>query len=352
MAEGLGEDERAWAAHKREFVADSRDDAAQLREALADAREEAADNREADLDAWEEQLAERAVELGEPVEGSPASAERTAARAARARAREERADFRLHRGEATISRDDASLRRIGDGQPTRLAMAFAGIAEQLYSADNFEDVLQRIAEAAVHTVTGCDVASVTLLEDGSYRTAAATDASATAVDAAQYQAEEGPSLDACRVPLVYAASFPDERWPVLAARPVEHGVLSAVSYQLAPSAPDAESGTGALNTYGATEYSFDDAAQQIGYILAAHASVAARAVGERSTLEGMGRALQDALLTRDVIGQAKGILMERLRITPDDAFDVLRDSSQRLNVKLREVARRLTETGELHRGKG
>jgi hypothetical protein len=69
--------------------------------------------------------------------------------------------------------------------------------------------------------------------------------------------------------------------------------------------------------------------------LAAHASVAARAVDERSTLQNLGRGLQQALLSRDVIGQAKGILMERLKITPEDAFDLLRRSSQHLNVKLR-----------------
>ena len=103
-----------------------------------------------------------------------------------------------------------------------------------------------------------------------------------------------------------------------------------------------------MNTYGATPDAFDVDAQEIGSILAAHASLAARAVGERSTLEGLGRQLQDALLTRDVIGQAKGILMERLRITPDDAFEVLRHSSQRLNLKLRDVARRLTETGDVN----
>ncbi|HEY3339465.1 MAG TPA: ANTAR domain-containing protein [Propionicimonas sp.] len=350
MSETPGDEERDWAADKRDFVADSRDEAAQLRDAVADAREEAADNREAELDAWEQQLAERSAALGLPVEDTPATADRTAARANRARGREERAGFRVRRGEASLNRDEASARRLGDGRPTRLALAFAGIAEQLYGADTVEDVLQRIAEAAVDTVAGCRVASVTLLEEGGYRTAASTDATATAVDSAQYRVGEGPSLEACVVPVVYAASFPDDRWPVLGARPLEFGVNSALSYRLAGAAPDAESGSGALNTYSATEEGFDDAAQEIGYILAAHASVAARAVGERSSLEGTGRQLQDALLTRDIIGQAKGILMERLRITPDDAFDVLRNSSQRLNVKLHEVARRLTETGELNHG--
>ncbi len=61
----------------------------------------------------------------------------------------------------------------------------------------------------------------------------------------------------------------------------------------------------------------------------------------------MSRHLHEALGSRDVIGQAKGILMERLRLTPEEAFDVLRRSSQRLNVKLREVAAALAETGEL-----
>ena len=63
-------------------------------------------------------------------------------------------------------------------------------------------------------------------------------------------------------------------------------------------------------------------------------------------LEQLGGQLHDALSSRDVIGQAKGILMERLRITPDDAFDALRRASQRLNLKLREIAHNLVETGE------
>jgi AmiR/NasT family two-component response regulator len=53
------------------------------------------------------------------------------------------------------------------------------------------------------------------------------------------------------------------------------------------------------------------------------------------------------LSTRDLIGQAKGILMERERLSAGQAFDWLRRASQGLNVKLTEIARKLTETGEL-----
>jgi hypothetical protein len=87
-------------------------------------------------------------------------------------------------------------------------MVFADIAEQLYGADSFDDVLLRIADAAVSTVAGCQMASVTLSERSGYRTAASTDSAATAVDHAQYQAHEGPCLDAVNAPMVYAEAFP------------------------------------------------------------------------------------------------------------------------------------------------
>jgi ANTAR domain len=69
--------------------------------------------------------------------------------------------------------------------------------------------------------------------------------------------------------------------------------------------------------------------------------------GNGTSLELLDPRLQSALLSRDVIGQAKGILMERLKRSPDEAFEMLKKSSQRLNLKLREVARRLADTGEL-----
>jgi ANTAR domain len=341
-----GGEERAWAADKRDFVADRRDEIADERDRVADTRDRTADDREAELDKWERHLDARAAELGVPAEESGASAQQ--ARAGLSQARQNRNDARAKRSIAAADRDESRKRRQADAPPTRLAMVFADIAEQLYDADSFDDVLSRIAEAAVSTIAGCRMASVTLFERSGYRTAASTDPAATAVDQAQYQIHEGPCLDAIDAPMVYAQSFPDERWPTLASRPTESGVQSALSYRLAAaSSGTTDSCGGSLNFYGVIPDAFDDTAQEIGLILAAHASVAARAVNERTTLQSLGRDLQQALLSRDVIGQAKGILMERLNITPEDAFDLLRRSSQNLNVKLRDVARGLSETGEL-----
>ena len=347
MSTGSVDEERAWAADKREFVADRRDQVADERDRVADTRDQTADNREAELDKWERQLDARAAELSGTAEDSGASAERAESRAGRSQARQNRDEAQAKRTIAAADRDESTKRRQADAPPTRLARVFADIAEQLYNANSFDDVLLRIANAAVSTIAGCRMASVTLCERSEYRTAASTDPAATAVDHAQYQSDEGPCLDAVDAPMVYAQSFPDERWPTLASRPTESGVQSALSYRLAAaSSGTADSGRGSLNSYGVIPSAFNDTAQEIGFILAAHASVAARAVDERSTVQSLGRDLQQALLSRDVIGQAKGILMERLEITPEDAFDLLRRSSQNLNVKLRDVARRLAETGE------
>ena len=228
-----------------------------------------------------------------------------------------------------------------------LAAAFAEIAQFLYAADDVEDVLLRIAEAAVSTVAGCRMASVTVSEAGAFRTVASTEAAARATDEAQYQADQGPCLDALTEPVVYAPSFPDGRWPALASRPLEFGVQSAASYCLAgASSVVGRSFGGSLNSYALTAEAFSDEARAIGLVLAAHASVAARAVHDRVALEQLGQNLRAAVSSRDVIGQAKGILMERLKITPEAAFDLLRHSSARLNEKLRDVAARLAETGE------
>jgi hypothetical protein len=114
----------------------------------------------------------------------------------------------------------------------------------------------------------------------------------------------------------------------------------------APASLSAARTAGSLNTYGFELDAFKDEALEVGLILAAHASMAASAVGERGTLQDLADNLNKALLSRDVIGQAKGILMERLKITPQDAFDALRRSSNRLNEKLHAVALNVAETGQ------
>ena len=347
MAAEPGDEGSAWAADKREFLADSRDETADARDATADDRDATVDAREVKLDQREEQLDVRAGELGMQPEETPAT-ESVATRIARTRASQDRSDLASTRDDEKMLRDEAIALRLAESRPTLLAAAFARIAEHLYDAESTDEVLARIAEAAVATVAGSEAASVTLQEAGTYRTTGSTAEAATEIDQAQYDADEGPCLDAVTTPIVAAPSYPDDRWPRLGSAPPDHGMQSSVSYQLKwTNREDAEAGTGSLNIYGQTPDAFDEAAMEIGAILAAHAYLAARAVGERASLQQLDQHLQEALLSRDVIGQAKGILMERLKLTPDKAFEILKNSSQRLNLKLREVAHNVTETGEI-----
>ena len=365
MAAHSPEDESQWAAEKRDFVADWRDELAAERDAAADARDLTADERESALDERERLLDLRAAELALTAHEAERS-ERAEASAARDEARHERDEAHGARELAAAARDEAAGRRLETTPTTRLAATFAGIAENLYSADSYDAVLRRIAQAAVDTVAGCEMATVSLLERGTCRTAAATAPEASAVDRAQYDAGEGPCLDALDAPVVYASSFPDPRWPNLGARPVELGACSAAAYRLAAAdtgaGTDADTGagtgaasgvesartgtTGSLSMYGRRADAFSAEAQQIGLILAAHASLAAAVVRQRGHLQDQTQQLSRALLSRDVIGQAKGILMERLKLTPEQAFDALRHSSNQLNEKLQTVATTLAETGE------
>jgi hypothetical protein len=368
-------DERTWTADKRDFVADERDSIADSRDAIADARDvladerdQRADAREAELDEREQRLAARGPVPGPGPESNDSNGSNAAARDHARQlcdeAGQDRDRRRVARDGAAVARDQSGLQRQAATPATGLAMAFAEIAQHLYEAGSVDEVLTRIAETCVAAVPSCRMASITVRHEADgYRTVASTDRAATEADQAQYDASEGPCLTALGEAIVYTPEFPDPRWPTLGSHPAGAGVHSVVSFGLAasgfptsglPAAGLPASGslagdplTGSLNAYATEAHAFDDAAREIGLILAAHASVALRTVGERESLEQLGHQLHAALSSRDVIGQAKGILMERLRITPDDAFDLLRRSSQRLNVKLREIAQKLTETGEL-----
>ncbi|CAN7564094.1 ANTAR domain-containing protein [Terrabacter sp. LjRoot27] len=344
------EDEREWAAEKRDFVADRRDELAAERDAVADARDAIADARQALLDEREQQLDARAAGLGSAGGSVESPASRVADRADRAQARQDREEMAASRDAAAVERDEAAERRHAATPTTRLAAAFAAVAEHLHAADSFDEVLSRIALAAVSTVAGCEMASVTLREAGTFRTVATTASAASAVDQAQYEVHEGPCLDAVDEAVVYARSFPDTRWPALASRPSDLGAESAASYRLAAPGLWADGAGGSLNTYGFEPDAFSDEAQNIGLILAAHAGLAAGAAHQRRDLQDLAEGLNQALASRDVIGQAKGILMERLKLTPEDAFDALRRASQRLNEKLRSVAVTVAQTGEFDSG--
>lgn len=216
-----------------------------------------------------------------------------------------------------------------------LAERFADVARVLLAEQDAEATMNRISRLAVETIEGCDHAGITLVEGRKVTTAGASDEVPTAVDAIQYETDDGPCLNAIRehVSIKSDDLLADGRWPNFSCRAAEEtGVRSMLSFRLFIE----DDTMGALNLYSKQQRAFDDDALAVGAVFATHAAVALSSARHDEHM-------QAAVAGRDLIGQAKGILMAQQNVGADEAFDILRRASQRTNSKLREVAARLVE---------
>ena len=220
-----------------------------------------------------------------------------------------------------------------DQTPLELAETFADVARALLGEDDVEATLQKITTLAVETIDGCDHAGVSLVQGRRISTPASSDDVPGRVDAVQYETDQGPCLDAIREHETFKTDdlAKEDRWPKFSQRAAEEtGVASMLSFRLF-----VEGDTmGALNLYSKQRAAFDDEALAVGSAFATHAAVALAGAQHDEQM-------QKALQGRDVIGQAKGILMAQQHVSADEAFDILRRASQRMNIKLRELAERV-----------
>ncbi|MFC4605281.1 GAF and ANTAR domain-containing protein [Rhodococcus kronopolitis] len=223
-------------------------------------------------------------------------------------------------------------------EPVSPAAVFAALAEIVYRPSSDGEVYEAICAAAILLVPGCDHASVMIRNGGDYVTVAASDEIARQVDDLERVVGEGPCLDAIEDEA--AQLDPDlctaPQWPGLAARVVAATpVRGAMGFRLRVDGRK----VGALNLFTDTAGVFTDTAAEQAAILAAFAAVTASAViggGEVSTLRA-------GLVSNREIGKAVGLLMALHRISDDDAFDLLRRTSQQMNVKIAELARRVID---------
>lgn len=226
--------------------------------------------------------------------------------------------------------------------PGEYDIDFAALATGLLAAGSVTATLQQIVDLAVESIEGCSAAGIVLVEGDRVLTRAFSDPLTLELDGLQIHNQEGPCLEAASQGGTYYAEdlAGDHRWPHFGPAAAAAGFRSALAFGLPGSTRSA------LNLYCREPNAFGLTDRAKGFIFAIVAGVA---LGSAEGREGEAIAaenLRQALHTRELIGQAQGILMERERISADQAFDVLRRASQHLNVKLREVAQRLVETGE------
>jgi GAF domain-containing protein len=221
-----------------------------------------------------------------------------------------------------------------------LATQLSDLARHLQHEQSSAALLGEIVHAAVELIPGTDAGSITMVTERRHVSSeAASSELAEHVDALQEETGQGPCLDA--VYQEQTVRVPDmaheDRWPDFARRASDAGASSMLAFQLFVDGDN----LGALNLYGRRPAAFDDDSEHVGLMFASHAAVALAGLRKQDQLNR-------ALDTRDAIGMAKGILMERYRLDADRAFRVLVRTSQERQEKLREVADALIRRGTIH----
>jgi transcriptional regulator with GAF, ATPase, and Fis domain len=215
---------------------------------------------------------------------------------------------------------------------------FAELARQVHASDDFDDSMSRITATARHAIGGCDSASVSLLTKDGPITRGATDAIASAGDQIQYQTGEGPCLDAAMEERwIYTPNVGiDPRWPRSAAQiGAELGVGSMFSCRMTLDAAPNKT-LGGLNLYAMTPEAFSSQDQLLAILLSSLGAVVLDSARQQEQLRA-------AIATRQVIGEAIGILRAQSNLNSEQAFQLLSRASQRTNVKLRDLAQQITE---------
>jgi GAF domain-containing protein len=222
--------------------------------------------------------------------------------------------------------------KLSESGPSRLvdvAQALRDVARSLEAEPDLQHVLGAIVASVTDTVPGAEHAGVSLYERKLLQTVASTSDLTKRINTIEHELNEGPCLQALLDHHSYRIDdmSTDTRWPRFAAAAEAHGVRSMLGYKLFTTGRT----LGTLDLYSSTPNAFDAEAEVVGELFAAHAAIAL--LGSTQQAE-----FRRALSSRDTIGIAKGILMQRERIRDDQAFNLLVSTSQNANIKLHHLA--------------
>ncbi|MBV9088441.1 MAG: GAF and ANTAR domain-containing protein [Mycobacteriaceae bacterium] len=217
-----------------------------------------------------------------------------------------------------------------------LARRMAQLAREVAVPRRVDEVLETVTSAARELIPGVTDAGVLLISKGAkFETHAATSELVHRLDLLQQMFGEGPCLEAAVDELVVRTDdFEQEpRWPRYSRAVLEAGIRSGLSFKLYTT----EVTAGALNLFSDTPNVFTAQSEATGSVLAAHAAVAILA-------SRRGEQLESALASRDLIGQAKGVIMQRYKVDAIQAFEMMRRLSQNSNTRLVEIAQRVVDS--------
>jgi GAF domain-containing protein len=220
-----------------------------------------------------------------------------------------------------------------------LTESLAVLSRYFVGTGTLQETLDRVAELTGQAVGPTRFVGITLPVEGRQRTAVFTDPASPEIDQAQYDTGEGPCLDAIRDRRVHAvdATSEDGPWPAFRRAAAAHGIGATLSLPLVVD----DHVVGAMNLYAGEERAFGESDRNAALQFAAQAAIVlANAQAYWDAYELSAR-LGEAMKSRALIEQAKGILMGGRGCTPDAAFEALFRAAQREQVNLREMARRV-----------
>jgi hypothetical protein len=222
-----------------------------------------------------------------------------------------------------------------NGLATRLAEAIRGL--QSNSPPDIDTTLNELTAAAAASVPGAQHAGITVATRAkNVESASSTHPIAVLLDDIQGRHGEGPCLSAAWDQQIIRIDdmTTEGRWPLYCRDAMERTpIRSVLSFRLFVD----HNAMGALNFYAEAPHAFGDEALEMGLLWATHTALA-------WTLVRRDKEFRSALATRDIIGQAKGVIMERYTVDSVQAFDMLKRLSQDSNTPLAEIAARLVGT--------
>jgi GAF domain-containing protein len=218
--------------------------------------------------------------------------------------------------------------------------------DYLLAEATIEGALDRVARLA-RAALPCEGAGVSMLSNGSGYTTASAGGKTDVLDQIQYDTDEGPCLEAARTGQVVVITdlVSETRWPSFVTQAVNEGLVSSVSVPLVVG----NDSVGALNLYSLSR-GLDEGDVRTATRFGRAAAVLLANTATYVSARKLGENLEVALESRDVIGQAKGLLMARHGCTSDQAFALLREGSQRRNIKLRDLAQEMVDEANTANG--
>lgn len=226
--------------------------------------------------------------------------------------------------------------------PEELLESMSSLAQLVLADEDVSSTVDRIVLLAVHAIDGAEHCSISLARDGEITTVASTSEIGNAIDRLQYETGEGPCLSSIEQHATFcmAEMDKDETWPAFSKRAAaESGIRSMLSFVLALRS-DA---VGAVNLMSSHVDAFDDDDVATGSIFASHAAISLANALTHEADRTRIRQLEAGMESRQMIGQAVGIVMSAKQVDPDEAFAILTRISQNSNLKIRDIAARLIE---------